>query len=505
MARFLRGTRTSVAGVAALAATVAPMPSVWAGMPAVTTVFITGGLDDPILLTYAPGDHHRLFVAERAGRVRVIEDGVLLATPLLNLAGQVDTVVPHGLLCVAMHPDHVNNGLFYVNYTDLNGDSVIERYQVFEDDPNVADPASALTILTLDQLPNAIHLIEWIGFGPDGHLWLSSGNGGPPPCPVDAAQNLSHLFGKMLRIDVECDGFPEDPDRYYEIPADNPFVAVPGVRGEIWSYGLRQPWRCSFDRVTGDLYIGEVGGAAVEELNFQPVSSTGGENYGWGCMEGSICGPGAQCGPPGGTSCLCGDPALALPIHEYLHVDGTGYAIVGGYVYRGCAIPELDGMYIYADWGQNKYYALRHDGQQVTFFQDVTATLDPAGPLNIKKVGGWGEDSVGEIYALDYIDGEVFRIVSAGPVVEDCNGNGAEDACDIATGGSQDVTGDGVPDECTTCPWDLGGDGIVGITDLLALLAAWGTNPGGPPDFDGNGSVGITDLLDLLGNWGRCR
>ncbi len=487
----------------ALAAALASVPEVRAGLPAVTTVRITAGLDDPVLLTHAPGDHDRLFVVERGGRVRVIEDGVLLATPMLDLAGQVDTDAPHGLLCLAMHPDHLENGLLYVNYTDLNGDNVIARYQVFEDDPNVADPASAVVILTVDQLPGAVHIVEWIAFGHDGYMYISSGDGGPLPCPLDRPQDLSSLFGKMLRVDVECDGFPEDPARSYDIPPDNPFVGVPGAREEIWAYGLRQLWRCSSDRVTGDLYIGDVGGEEVEELSFQPGTSPGGENYGWTCMEGFICGPGAACGPPSGPSCMCGDAALVPPIHTYPHDTDTGFAIIGGNVYRGCAIPALEGTYFYSEWGRNKLRALRHDGKELTFYQDVTALLDPAGALNIKKVGGWGEDSVGEIYPLDYIDGEVFKIVPAGPPAADCNGNGVEDDCDIATGQSEDRDADGVPDECG-CAWDLDGGGSVGVSDLIALLSAWGSNPGGPPDFDGDGIVGVTDLLAMLAHWGDC-
>jgi hypothetical protein len=215
-------------------------------------------------------------------------------------------------------------------------------------------------------------------------------------------------------------------------------------------------------------------------------------------MEGSICASSCTGG------CVCNDPSLVSPLHEYAHDDSGANAIIGGPVYRGCGIPGLEGAVFFVEYGHDDIYALRHDGSRITFLQDISAQLDPPGPLDIRRVASFGVDSLGEIYLLDILHGEVFKLVSAGPPTADCNSNGTEDACDIASGESADDDDDGVPDECGLCPWDLDGSGGVGITDLLALLSAWRTDPGGPPDFDGDGAVGITDLLALLATWGPC-
>ncbi len=441
-----------------------------AGLPAIDATLVTGGLQQPVALVAARGDHDRLFVAERSGRVRIIRQDVLLPAPFLDISALVG---PSGLFGLAVHPDHLDNGFIYVSYVDRDDRSVIARYQASGADPDVADPASGLAILTLGQDPTASHIVGWIAFGPDGYFWVGSGDGGPPSCPPDRAQDLGDLHGKILRIDVECDGFPEDPLRYYDIPHDNPFVGIAGVRGEIWASGLRQPWRCSFDSLTGDLYIADVGAQDREEINVQPGGSAGGENYGWACMEGSACGHSLDCDGP---SCRCGGPGLVAPIHEYASGPASQQAIIGGTVYRGCAIEGLEGTYFFADYPQNSVYALRHDGRQVTFLADVTADLDPPGLLNVRRIASFGEDARGEIHLIDHADGEVFRIVAADPPAWNCS----------------------------TCPWDLDGNGGVGTVDLLALWAAWGTAPGGRPDFDGDGVVAVTDLLALIGHWGDC-
>lgn len=425
------------------------------GIP-LTTVLIADGIPQPLFVTHAPGDYSRLFVAQKDGFVRIVEDGVLLTTPFLDLSALINDTGERGLLGLAIHPDHLNNGLIYVNYTDVNGTSVIARYQASAADPNIADPASAMIVLTLEQ-PTAHHNVAWIGFGPDGYLWISTGDGGGGAV---AAQDLSVLHGKMLRIDISGDDFPADPDRNYAIPPDNPFVGVPGVRDEIWSYGLRQPWRCSFDRQTGDLYIADVGGVMFEELNFRPRSSSGGENYGWPCMEGSSCGPLPDSG------CTCKDSLLELPLYEYMHTGGN--SITGGYVYRGCAIPDLHGTYFLADYVTGDIFALQHDGAMVTSLEDVTAELDPPA-FSIVSISSFGEDAFGEIYICDLFGGEIFKIVPACP--PDVNGDGAVNVVDLI----DLLLCFGLLAEPPCDRSDVNGDGAVNVLDLILLLLAFGT------------------------------
>ena len=240
-------------------------------------------IDAPVFLTHAPGDQSRLFVLEKAGRILVIKDGNLLAEPFLDLIALVHSGEnEQGLLGLAFHPDYQTNGLFYVNYIrdddpgTVENETVIARYAVSAD-PDVADPDSGQTVMIVAQ-PRRNHNGGWIGFSPDGYLYLAFGDGGGGNDPFQNAQNLDSLLGKLLRIDINCDGFPADPDRNYGIPPDNPFVGVAGA-DEIWAYGLRNPWQCSFDP-DGNLYIGDVGQASREELNFQPASSPGGEIHG---------------------------------------------------------------------------------------------------------------------------------------------------------------------------------------------------------------------------------
>jgi glucose/arabinose dehydrogenase len=230
---------------------------------------------------------------------------------------------------VAFHPNYVGNGFFYVSYTDAAGDSVIARYSVSAD-PNRADLASGVILLTITQ-PFSNHNGGQLQFGPDGYLYISIGDGGSGGDPQNNGQNLGNLLGKILRIDV-ASGFP------FAVPADNPFVGVGGAREEIWSYGLRNPWRFSFDRLTGDLFIGDVGQSSWEEVDFQPAGSAGGENYGWRLMEGSSC---------FNPSTDCNNGTLTLPIREYDHT--VGCSVTGGYRYRGSANFDLEGFYFYGD------------------------------------------------------------------------------------------------------------------------------------------------------------
>ncbi|RJP35048.1 MAG: hypothetical protein C4547_10045 [Phycisphaerales bacterium] len=386
-----------------------------------TTKRVAVGLNGSLFATAPPGDTERLFIVQQGGQIRILDltNESLLPTPFITIA--VQSVGEQGLLGLAFHPDYDQNGYFYVNYSRPgDGDTVVARYKVSDKDPNVADPNSALQLFTIDQ-PFSNHNGGWIGFGPnDGYLYVSMGDGGSGNDPGDRAQNLDILLGKMLRIDVDGDDFPGDPNNNYAIPPTNPFVDKPG-RDEIWAYGLRNPWRAGFDRDTGDLYIGDVGQSNREEIDFQPGDSTGGENYGWKCEEGFACGAQQS------RFCRCGDENLLPPILDVGR--GLGQCITGGYVYRGSAIPALQGTYFYADYSSDRIWSLRYDGNNISEHVERTTELR-APDFILSDIASFGEDGHGELYICDR-GGEIFKIISAAPPCEDirkfkanCNNNG---------------------------------------------------------------------------------
>lgn len=373
----------------------------------VTTERVANGFSLPVYATAPTGDTDRLFVIEQhTGQIRILDlsSGTTLATPFLTVPG-ISQGGEQGLLGLAFHPDYATNGLFYVDFTSAAGDTVVREYKVSNGDPNIADPASARTILTIDQ-PASNHNGGWLGFGPDDQLYIASGDGGGAGDTNNHAQTITNdLLGKILRIDINSDDFPADPNRNYAIPASNPFVGVTGD-DEIWAYGLRNPWRPSFDRLTGDLYIADVGQGSREEVNFQPASSDGGENYGWHVLEGTSPFTTTTPGNPPAN-----DPSLIAPIHEYSHVGAPngGNSITGGYVYRG-PIPELQGVYFFADFVSKQIWSFRYDGATKTEFQNRTASLAPV-VGNIGNIASFAEDAAGNLYIIDY-DGELYRLVS---------------------------------------------------------------------------------------------
>jgi len=472
-----------------------------------TTERIMTGLERPIFLTHAPGDFSRLFVIEKRGFIRIIKDGVLLATPFLDIdaivGGGTSTSSEQGLLGLAFHPDYANNGYFYVNYTNNSGVTIVRRYTVSAN-PDVADDTTNYNILRITQ-PQSNHNGGWMSFGPDGYLYIATGDGGGAgdtgsghTAGVGNAQDITeNLLGKMLRVDINGDDFPADNAANYAIPADNPFVGITGD-DEIWAFGLRNPWRNAFDRVTGDLWIADVGQGSWEEINFQPASSTGGENYGWRCREGAH---------NYDTSGDCTQTPFTEPIQEYSH--GSGCSITGGYPYRGCAIPDLHGTYFYADYCSGIIWSLRYDGMNVTDFQIRTTELAPGGGLSISSITSFGEDAYGEMYICDQNGGEIFKIlpdVPGGVVGDDCNNNGIDDACELLDGSATDADGNGVLDECE-CPGDVDADGDTDLTDLSVVLGAFGACTGQPnfvpeADLDGNGCVELADLSVQLGDFG---
>ena len=344
---------------------------------------IASGLDFPLYLTSPPNDG-RLFIVEKGGVIRVVEGGVLHPEPFLDLSGRVSGGAEQGLLGLAFPPDYASSGRFFVHYTDLSGDTRVTRFRV-SDDPDRADPSSESAVLTVDQ-PGPAHNGGQILFGPDGLLYIGLGDGASRDGnDRGRAQSLGDLLGSILRIDVSAGSA-------YAVPPDNPFVGTPGARGEIWSYGLRNPWRFSFDRGTGDLFIGEVGEKRWEEIDRATAAEGAGRgvNYGWSRMEGN------QCLVEG-----CDQSGLTLPLVQYDHSDGC--AITGGYVYRGTAIPALQGQYFYSDFCEGWVKSIRaagDPGQPVDW-----PALSPGG-----NVTSFGEDAAGELYLVTG-GGGVFKIV----------------------------------------------------------------------------------------------
>ena len=365
-----------------------------------TTVRVASGLSSPLYVCAPEGDWDRLFIVEQNSSLIKILDlttNQVMPTPFLDLSAKTSIGGERGLLGLAFHPDYENNGFFFVNYTDNGGDTVVERYTVSTADPNVADPASVSPVIGPINQPFSNHNGGCIQFGPDGYLYIGLGDGGSFHDPGCRAQKGDTLLGKMLRLDV--DTVP------YAVPSDNPFLSDPLILDEIWSFGLRNPWRYSFDRLTGDLYIGDVGQDLREEVDFEAFGSPGGLNYGWKVMEGFRCNSSSAC--PVGTL-ACNDPGLTTPIKQYNHTAGC--SITGGYVYRGCAIPDLQGTYFYSDYCQATLWTFEYDGSSRSNDMDRTAELDPPGSQSIDFVVSFGEDARGELYIVDQ-GGEIFKIV----------------------------------------------------------------------------------------------
>lgn len=371
-------------------------------VPELSLEQVVTGLDEPVYVTQAPGDTERLFVVEKPGRIRIVRAGALLETPFLAIDAVSDRGQEMGLLGFALHPDYGNNGRFYVYYSTLVGGSAhfsrIAEYRVSSDNPDVADPASARTLLEVAE-PEDNHNGGNLQFGLDGYLYIGlgdGGGGGDQHGQSGNGQNLGTLLGKILRIDV--DGSGAGPESAYAIPSGNASIA--GALPEIWSYGLRNPWRFSFDACTGDMYIGDVGQGRIEEVDFEPAG-TSGRNYGWRLMEGG------DCFNPD-TGCNAAAQNLVLPVATYDH--GVGVSITGGYVYRGHAIPDLRGTYLYADYQSTRFFALRMQNGSVAQQQvDISDNVEPGD--NFGGISSFGQDSAGELYVVSF-SGSVYRIVA---------------------------------------------------------------------------------------------
>ncbi len=351
------------------------------------------GFSNPISIASA-GDE-RMFVVEQRGLIRIINaEGAVLETPFLDLTEKVSqSGNERGLLGLAFHPDFATNGYFFVNYTRRSdGNTVIARFSRDEANPNIGNPESERPLLTIEQ-PFENHNGGQLLFGPDGYLYIALGDGGSGGDPQDNAQNPMSLLGKMLRVDVDVNEAP-----WYAIPPDNPFVNDPATRDEIWALGLRNPWRSSFDRLTGDLWIADVGQSVREEINFQPATSPGGENYGWRCYEGSV--------PFGQRDCP-GEEQFSLPVFDYSHEEGDcSGSVTGGYVYRGALHNGMEGHYIFADFCTGAFYYIVQT--------ETGLKREKIDNFSRFQFTAFMEDQFGELYVVFKGEGEVRKVVETG-------------------------------------------------------------------------------------------
>jgi glucose/arabinose dehydrogenase len=345
---------------------------------------VAAGLASPVAIVHAGDGSGRLFVVEQGGQIRILSGGILEPTPFLNISGRLVSGGEQGLLGLAFPPSYFGKAYFYVNYTRiLDGSTVVSRFHL-PADPNAADPASEEVLLVVPQ-PAGNHNGGQLAFGPDGFLYIALGDGGGGNDQFGNGQNPATLLGSLLRLDVEAGVNP------YLVPPDNPFVVDPAALDEIWATGLRNPWRFSFDRLSGDLYLGDVGQGSIEEIDFQPAASLGGENYGWNILEGPACFlPAVGCVPPAG---------YVPPVAFYDHTLGN-CSVTGGYVYRGPGNPGMQGRYFYGDFCSGRVGALRQVGNvwENQLIADTTFSIS-----------SFGEDEAGRLYLADY-GGTIFRI-----------------------------------------------------------------------------------------------
>jgi glucose/arabinose dehydrogenase len=344
---------------------------------------VVPGLDLPVDIQNAGDGSGRLFIVEKRGRILILKDDQLLPNSFLDIRDEVNsTGTEQGLLGLAFHPHYSQNGAFYISYINLNGDSVVAGFHVSADDSNRADPTSEVDLLQVSQ-PYANHNGGSLAFGPDGNLYIGFGDGGSRGDPHRNSQNLQTMLGKILRINVDS-GNP------YSVPPDNPFIGGGGLP-EIWAYGLRNPWRFSFDRLTGNLYIGDVGQDAWEEVDIVPEGMGGGMNFGWSYYEGTH--P-YQDQPPANTP-------FTWPVAEYSHAEGC--SITGGYSYRGSALPEWQGVYFYGDYCSGRIWGLIQTGQDIWKSKALFST-----GVSISTLG---VDETGKIYLADYRSGRLLRLI----------------------------------------------------------------------------------------------
>ena len=379
---------------------------------------VVSGLTQPVFVTNAGDGSNRLFIVQQNGQIRIFKNGTLLPTPFINIAGLISNFTgtngEQGLLGLAFDPNYSNNGNFYITYTTLNNDPTftyaitLARFHVSSVNSDQADPSSGMVLLSIPK-KYTNHNGGMIAFGPDGYLYMSAGDGGSGGDPDNNAQNLHTLLGKILRLDVVT---APPSGKTYVIPPTNPFYgnADPNLRQEIWAYGLRNPWRFSFDRSTGDLYIGDVGQGTEEEVDFQSSSSAGGQNYGWRILEGNLCyNPSINCVAPSG---------YIPPVATYDHGTNSSYgcSITGGYVYRGNLSPSLQGVYFYGDYCSGKVLGLIKNPDNTWTYGLIASTS--------YSISSFGQDEQGELYLADYGGGKLYHISSGSVIISGDAGAG---------------------------------------------------------------------------------
>ena len=481
LSRIARSTFLAGALAIALSAGFDRQPAAHADEITLTPVFT--GVDRPVVITHAGDASGRLFIVEQEGRIRIWTGTSLLVTPFLDIDGPVLCCGEQGLLGLAFDPDYETNGFFYVNYINEASESIISRFSVSAN-PNVADPGSEL-IMKTEPRPASNHNGGQLAFGPDGYLYFGMGDSGGGGDPGEVAQNINSKLGKIWRLDVDA------PPNY--IPASNPFVGVAGA-DEIWAVGVRNPWRFSFDRITGDLFIADVGQNAIEEVNFQADGAAAPVNYGWDNMEGSACFEPA----PG-----CITTGMTLPIIEYSHA--LGCSVTGGYRYRG-ADPSFYGTYFYGDYCSGRVWGATFNGSAWTSTELTDAAFN---------ISTFGEDEAGELYVADLNGNRVLRVTATADMDGDGLANAA-DNCPLTTNaGQQDGDGDALGDACELLYGAVNGDPDTDNDGCLdgreARPATFGPEAGGdrdpadPWDFydvTGDRSIDLADTLSVLAYFG---
>ncbi len=461
---------STLCSAAAMACAFAFAPAL-ASAQTLTTVSVATGLTKPMFVASPAGDNSRLFVIEQRGIVKLIKNGALQPTAFLNIDSTVPEQTYSGLFGLAFHPNYASNGRFYLHHTTGTTSAIvvwIVEYTRSATNPDLADAGSRRVIVRISTpSTQGYHLGGTLMFGADGYMYIPLGDGG---YTGDAgggqrSQSMTSLWGKILRIDVNGDDFPADASANYAIPPTNPYVGGASATDDpIIAKGLRNPFRCAFDPVTGKIWIGDVGGTAREEIDVFDPATEFGANFAWNCVEGTLCTTNANC--------ACPSSALKAPLYEYTH--SLGLSITGGAVYRGCAIPALEGQYIYADYQNSKVWRMNlATGSPVV--TDITTQLAPvSGPVCI------GSNAAGELFIVNHTTGTVRRITS-NPAPPDSDG-------------------DGIPDSCEVRPADVNSDGVVNATDLAILLAAWGAP--GSTDINGDGTTDSLDIGVVLADWG---
>lgn len=427
----------------------------------------------------------RLFALELTGKLRIVHrtDPGPLATPVLDISSQVPNFGDeNGALGLALHPQFSTNGYVYIFHSRNNMGPAVVRYTAPISGIAPIDPGSRVIIMELPTF-SSIHISGCLQFGPDGNLYISHGDNGAS----GNAQDPNTPRGKILRIDVDGDDFPGDPNRNYAIPQANFFSMPTGLeRPEIWSIGVRNAWRFSFDRETGEIYIGDVGDSTREEVSRVPAAAwqnPGGLNFGWPCFEGTV---------PTAATCDFSEFPYQAPLRDFTRAEMQ--CIVGGFVYRGCAVPALQGRYLYANcFSFNQVRSLDPDNI------GAIPIAHPIGPDLAGQISALAQDRDGELFLLG--GAGVFRVTGLGTAFADCNANTLSDDCEIEAGVETDLNNDSIPDSCTRlCPADVNGDASVSVQDIFDFLSIWfSAIPAA--DFNASGDVSVQDIFDFLGAW----